>query len=120
MHFVRADRRGGQDVEHDAALLGVAAETERARWAHLHAGRATHAFGILHRHALVGEIHDVDALMTDRRADVARDAFLLVGENAKARETRVDVHERGERASEAAPDAAAEPEVTAHADDAGQ
>src|SRR5262245_28404275 len=54
------------------------------------------------------------------RADVARDAILLVGEDAEAGEAGVDVHERGERAGEAAPNPAAEPEIPADADDAGQ
>ena len=100
--------------------LPDAAEGERPRRAGLDAGGAAHALGVLHRQALVGEVHDVDALVADRRADVAGDALLLVGEDAEPREARVDVHERRERAGEAAPDAAGEPEVEAHADDAGE
>ncbi len=42
------------------------------------------------------------------------------GEDPELREARVDVHQRGERAGEAAPHAAGEPEVHPHADDAGE
>src|SRR5262249_22079522 len=62
-------------------------------------------------------VHDVDALMADARADVARDALLLLRQNAEAAEPRVHVHERRERAREAAPHAAAEPEVEPESDD---
>ncbi len=47
--------------------------------------------------ALVGEVHHVDALVADAGADVARDALLLLGQDAEAREARVDVHQRGQR-----------------------
>ena len=46
--------------------------------------------------------------------------FFLSAKMRKRREARVDVHQRGERAGEAAPDAAAEVEVQADADDAGE
>ncbi len=55
--------------------------------------------------------------MTHRRADVARDAFLLVWEDAVFRESRVDVHQRRERAGEPAPHAPSEPEITSQAYD---
>src|SRR5437879_11620409 len=51
------------------------AEGQGARRALLDAGRAADALGVLHGEALVGEVHDVDALVADRRADVARDAL---------------------------------------------
>src|SRR5437870_5055412 len=102
------------------AVLSDAAERQRSRRTALHAGRAAHALRVLHRHSLVGEAHDVDALVTDRGAHVARDALLLVGEDPEIREARIDVHERGERAGEAAPHAPREPEVHADTDDAGE
>ena len=55
--------------------------------------------------------------MADGRADVAGDALFLFRKNPVTREARVDVHERGERAGEAAPDASAEPEIRGDADD---
>ena len=88
-----------------------ASEAEDTGRALLHAGGAADAFRIFHRHAFVGEVHHVDALMADARADVARDALFLLRKNPVAREARVDVHERRERTGEAAPDASAEPEV---------
>lgn len=69
-----------------------AAKGEHAGRAALHAGRAADAFGVAHAEALVGEVHDVDALVADRRADVAGDALFLVRENSEAREAGVDVH----------------------------
>jgi hypothetical protein len=58
--------------------------------------------------------------VADGGADVARDALRLLGEDPETRESRVDVHERGERASEPAPHAAREPEIETDADDPGQ
>src|ERR1043166_2473435 len=86
----------------------------------LDTGRAADAFGVLHRETFVCEVHDVDSLMADRCADVARNAFRFFGENSEARKSRVDVHERGERAKETAPNAARIFEIKADADDAAE
>ena len=48
----------------------------------LHA--AADALDIFHGLAFVGEAHDIDSLMAHRCADVARDALLLVGQDAEA------------------------------------
>ena len=101
----------------------IAVETtkiENAGRAGLNAGGAANAFGIFHGFAFVGEGHDVDALVADAGADVAGDAFILIRENSKAGEAGVDVHQRGERTGEPAPDSAGEMEVEGDAEDAGQ
>ncbi len=58
--------------------------------------------------------------MTDGRADVARDALRLFGEDAEARKSRVHVHERRQRTSETTPDPSAEPKVKSYTDDAAE
>lgn len=58
--------------------------------------------------------------MADGGADVAGDAFFFFCEDTEAGEAGVDVHEGGEWACEAAPDAAGEVEVDAIADGAGE
>src|SRR5450432_96466 len=101
---------GGHElVEQRVPGRVVTTKTQHTGRALLHAGRASHAFRVLHGQALVREAHDVDALVTNARANIARDAFLFLGEDAEFSETRIDVHQRGQRAGEAAPDAAAEP-----------
>src|ERR1700686_691700 len=91
------------------------AEGEDASWTLLDAGGATHAFGVLHGQTFVREVHDVDALVADRGADVAGNAFRFLRENPEPREARVDVHEGRERTKEPAPDAPRVFEVKAHA-----
>src|SRR5262245_41635405 len=118
--FGHQHRRGGDGLEDGLAAAPDPPEAERAGRTGVHAGRAAHALGVLHRQPLVGEAHDVDALVAHRRAHVAADALLLVGEDAETGEARVDVHERRQRAGEATPDAPGEPEVEADADDAGE
>src|SRR5438067_7002185 len=86
----------------------------------LDAGGTAHAFGILHRQAFVREVHDVDALVADRGADVAGNAFRFLRENPEAGEASVDVHEGRERTEEPAPDAAGVFEVKANANDASE
>ena len=112
--------RGGEAVEDRDAIVAEASEAEDAGGALLHAGRAADAFGVFHGHAFVGEVHHVDALMADAGADVAGDALFLFRKNPVAREARVDVHERGERAREAAPHAPAKPEIGGDSHDAGE
>ena len=56
--------------------------------------------------ALVGEVHDVDALVADRGAGVAADAFFLIDRDAKGAEAGINVHQCGQRAGKATPDAA--------------
>src|SRR5439155_4750952 len=85
-----------------------------------HARRAADALRVGHGDALVGEVHHVDALVADGGADVAGDALFLLGKNAEAAEARVDVHQRRQRAEEAAPHAAGEVEVETVADRAGE
>src|SRR6266850_6655107 len=119
--FPHDHRRGGQEIQLDGLAAAVdLAELEHARGAALDARGAADAFGILHGEALVGEVHDVNALVADRGAHVARDALLLVRHDREAAEPRVDVHQRGEGAQEAAPDASREPEVEPVADHARQ
>ena len=91
--------RGGETVEDGDAIFAEASEAEDAGGALLHAGGAAEAFGVFHGHAFVGEVHHVDALMTNAGADVAGDALFLFGKNPIAREARVDVHERGDGAT---------------------
>ena len=98
----------------------VTSKSENARGTLLDARGTTHAFRVLHRHALVCKVHDVDTLMADTGADITRDALRFLRENAEPREPRVNVHQRRQRAGEAAPDSAGEVEVEPDADDAGQ
>src|SRR2546422_8794484 len=77
--FAHENRGRWEKVELDGGSPSVhLPELEHARRAALNARRAAHAFRVLHGQALVREVHDVDALVADRRADVARDALLLV------------------------------------------
>jgi hypothetical protein len=96
------------------------AEGEDASRTLLDAGGATDALGVLHRQTFVREVHDVDALVADRGADVAGNAFRFLGENPEAREARVDVHEGRERTEEPAPDTTRVFEVKAYAEDAAE
>ena len=68
-------------VQDDAVLTVVMSKGEDAGRTLLDTGGATHAFGIFHGQTLVREVHDIDPLMTDRGANIARDAFLFVGKN---------------------------------------
>ena len=69
----------------DAAGFGVdLSEGQDAGWTALYAGAAADALDVFHGLAFVGEAHDIDSLMAHRCADVARDALLLVGQDAKA------------------------------------
>src|SRR5437588_11396943 len=86
----------------------------------LDAGGTAHAFGILHRQTFVREVHDVDALVADRGADVAGNAFRFLRENPEAGEASVDMHEGRERTKERAPDAPAVFEVKADANDSAE
>ena len=86
----------------------------------LDAGGATDAFGILHRQTFVREVHDVDALVADRGANVAGNAFRFLRENPEAGEARVDVHEGRERTKEPAPDAPRVFEVEADANNSAE
>ena len=88
-----------------------------ARGTLLDARGTTDAFRILHGQTFVREVHDVDALMADRSANVARNAFRFLGENPKARKACIDMHERGERTKETAPDAARVFKIKTDADD---
>src|SRR5262245_15227098 len=123
-HRAQADAdRGGLEVVEGFDPAGPRvdrAEGEDGCRAALHAGPAAHALRVLHRPALPGEAHDIDALVAHGRADIARNALLLLGEDAEAREPRDDVHPRRERAGEAAPGAPAEPEIRTVAEDAGE
>ena len=92
-------------------------EGEDAGGTLLHARGTAHALRILHGQAFVREVHDVDALMADRSANVAGNAFRFFGENPKAREARINMHERGERTKETAPDAARIFEIETDAND---
>src|SRR5437016_4315804 len=96
------------------------AEGKNASRTLLDAGGATDAFRVLHRQAFVREVHDVDALVADRGADVAGNAFRLLWKNPEAREARVDVHEGRERTKEPAPDAARVFEIQAYTDNAAE
>src|SRR5438552_125958 len=110
--FLHDHGRGRKEIQLQRLPFSIhLAELEHAGGAALHARRASNTFRVLHRHALVREIHHVDALVTDGGADVARDALLLVRDDREAAEARVDMHESGQRAHETAPDAAGEPEV---------
>src|SRR2546430_9488787 len=119
--FPHEDRRRGQEIQLDGLAAAVdLPELEHARGATLDAPGSADAFGILHGEPLVREVHDVDALVANRGAHVARDALLLVRHDREAAEPRADVHERGKRTQEAAPDAPGEPEIEPVADHARQ
>src|SRR2546421_9036759 len=96
------------------------AERQHASRALLDTGRTTHAFGVPHRQAFVREIHDVDSLVANRGADVARNAFRYFGKNPEAREARVDMHQRRERAKKPTPDPAGILEIEPDADDTAE
>src|SRR5205085_11510158 len=96
------------------------AEGEDASRTLLDAGGAADAFGILHRETFVRKVHDVDALVADRGANVAGNAFRFLWKNPEAGEARVDVHEGRERTKESAPDAARVFEVQAYTDNAAE
>src|SRR5205814_9808721 len=98
----------------------VMSEGEDAGRTLLDAGGAAHAFGVLHRETFVREVHDVDALVADRGANVAGNAFRFLRENPEAREARVDVHEGRERTKEPAPDAPGVFEVEADANNSAE
>src|SRR2546421_12694964 len=93
-------------------------KSKYARGTLLDASGTTDAFWILHRQTFVGEVHDVDPLMADRSANVAGNAFRFLGENPKARKACIDMHERGERTKETAPDPARVFEIKTDANDA--
>src|SRR5437588_11710259 len=96
------------------------AEGQNASGTLLDAGGATDALRILHWQTFVREVHDVDALVADRGADVAGNAFRFLREDPEAREARVDVHEGRERTKEPAPDAPRVFEVKSDANDAAE
>jgi len=54
--------------------------------------------------------------MADRSADITRNALLLIGEDAVFGETRVDMHQRGKRTGEPAPDTPTEPKIKPNPD----
>ena len=109
------DDGGGEGVE-DRVRLGFGSaetsEVENSGGALLNAGGAADALWIFHGLAFVGKVHDVDALVADRGADVTGDTLVFICEDAEFTEgTSVNLHESGERAGKAAPDAAGEVEV---------
>ena len=118
--FTHSHGRGGNFVQDDALLAIITPEGQHAGGTLLDAGGAAHAFGVLHRQTLVREVHDVDPLMANRGADVAGNAFRFFGKNPETRETRIDVHEGGQRTKEPAPDAPGIFEIKADADDAAE
>ena len=78
------------------------AETTEAQ--HLHrtaynAGRAAHALDVVHRFALAGKAHNVDAHMAIRGADSATNALFLVGKDPILAELSIDIHQRRKRAA---------------------
>src|SRR3989442_6454050 len=88
IRFGHQNRRGWQPIPADdqqCARVDLS-EAERPRRTALDARRAAHALRVGHRNTLVGEIHDVDSLVAYRGADIARDALLLLGEDAKTAE----------------------------------
>src|SRR4051812_43132352 len=78
-------RRRLQPIKNRLAIPADAPESQHARRAALHASRAAHALRIFHRAALIGEAHDVDALVADRRTNIARNAFFFFRKDSKAR-----------------------------------
>src|SRR5437588_11403142 len=96
------------------------AEGQNASGTLLDAGGATDTLGILHRQTFVREVHDVDALVADRGADVAGNAFRFLRENPEAGKASVDMHEGRERTKEPAPDAPGVFEVKADANDSAE
>ena len=83
-----------------------ASEVEHSSRALLNAGGATNTFGILHGLAFVGKVHDVNALVAHRGADITGDTFFLVGKDTELSEAGIDVHQGCQWAGEAAPDSA--------------
>src|SRR5207249_1528687 len=116
--FAHEDRRRREKVELDGGSLPVdLPELKNTCRAALDARRAADAFRVLHRDPFVREVHDVDALVADRGADIARDTLLLVRRDRETAEPGVDMHERGKRTEEPAPHPPREPEVETVADD---
>ena len=58
-------RRGWELVEKAYAIFSDTPEVEHSSRALLDAGGTAHTFGVLHRFTLVGEVHDVDALVAN-------------------------------------------------------
>src|ERR1043166_8511919 len=110
--------RCAQRIQRNRTIGLQSPKRKRAGWAFLHTRAAPDAFGILHRQAFVREVHDVNTLMADGRADITRNAFRFLREDTEPRESRVDVHQRRQRTGEPAPHAPAEPEIHPDANDA--
>ena len=89
----------------------VTPKSEDSSRALLNTSRTTHTFWIFHRQTFIGEVHDIDSLMADGGADIARDTLMLVGKDPVTREPGIDVHQGCEGAGKATPDAPAKPEV---------
>jgi hypothetical protein len=119
--FLNASDRGGfQSIRNYASFPIITAESENSSRTLLDACRTTNALRICHRQTLVGKIHDVDSLMTDRSADIAGNAFHLLREDAKSRESCIDVHQGSERTCKATPNPSAKPKIAAYPNDACQ
>ena len=103
--FLHVNGGGFEAIQVDAACLVEAPETQYSSWAGLDAGGAANAFRVFHGQPLIGEIHDVDPLMANRGADIAGNTFFLVGKNAKARESGVNMHQCRQRTGKSTPDA---------------
>src|SRR5436190_14189396 len=120
MSLPHANRRSRKPVQDNALLAVVMPERQDTGRTLLHTGGTAHALRVLHRQTFVREVHDVDSLVADRSADVARNAFRFLRENPEPGKPRIDVHERGKRTEESAPDAAGVFKIKADADDAAE
>src|SRR4030095_14160110 len=117
--FSHQHRRCRELIEDYVLLVVVSAKGQDAGRTLLDTRGTADTLRVFHRQHFVGEIHDIDSLMTDRSADVARNALVFIGEYSVTRKTRVNVHECGKRAGEAAPNPTAEPKVEPNAENAG-
>ena len=88
--FANPDRARGESVRpnHLTGARINLPEHEDSGGTALHARRTSHALRIRHRQSLVREVHDVDALVAHGGADIAGDAFFLVGQDAEPTEKR--------------------------------
>ena len=118
--FPDLDQRSSHPIKNRLAVLSNSSEAKRSGGAHLNTSRAANAFWIFHSESLIGKVHDIDSLVTNRGANVAGNTLRFFRENPEAREACVDVHESGQRTKEPAPDASRIFEIKTDTDDAAE
>ena len=89
-------------------------------WTLLNTRRTADAFRIFHWQTFIREVHDIDPLVTNGSADIAGNTFRFLGENSKAREACIDMHEGSEWTKETAPNPSGIFEIEANANDSSE